>query len=166
MIRILMCLSLAAVAVLGGGACSRKPDTTPPQIRYGEQECDACRMLVSDERFAAALVFERDGHVTKLVFDDINCVFSYLSDHPAGGSYSVYTHDLDTRAWLNARMAFLVRSDKLETPMASKIAAASTADEAENLLKRYPGERLTFDQVAKRFTRSTSQGLGQEAKAP
>lgn len=165
MIRVLTCVLLSGVAMFGG-ACSRPPDTSPPQIRYGEQECDSCRMLVSDERFAAALVFERDGKVTKLVFDDINCVFGYLSDHPVAGSYTVYTHDLDTRAWLDTRAAFFVHSAKLETPMASQIAAASTSDGAESLLKRYPGERLTFDQVTKRFTRSASQGSGHEGKAP
>jgi len=164
-IRVLKCVPLAGLALLAG-ACNRPPDTSPPQIRYGEQECDACRMLVSDERFAAALVFEQDGHVTKLVFDDVNCVFSYLSDHPAGNSYTVYVHDLDTRAWLDARTAFFVRSDRLETPMASQIAASSSASGADNLLKRYPGQRLTFAQVAKRFTRSARQEPGQQAKTP
>jgi copper chaperone NosL len=165
MIRVLTCLLLCGVAVFGG-ACRRPPDTSPPQIRFGEQECDWCRMLVSDERFAAALVFEQEGTVTKLAFDDINCVFSYLADHPVAGPYHVYTHDLDTRAWLDARKAFFVCSAKLETPMASQIAATSTSEGSESLLRRCSGERLTFDQVATRFTRSASSNSGQRGQLP
>lgn len=156
MTRALACLLLSGTTLCGVG-CSRPPDISPPQIRYGEQECDSCRMLVSDERFAAALVFEQDGKVTKLVFDDINCAFSYLSERPVTGPYQMYTHDLDTRAWLDARHAFFVHSPKLETPMASQVAATSSVDAADGLLKRYAGERLTFDQVAKRFVSPASQ---------
>ncbi len=165
MTRILTYLLLAPVALFAG-ACSRPPDIAPPQIRFGEQECDSCRMLISDERFAAALVFERDGAVTKLAFDDINCLFTYLSDHPLTGTYHVYTHDVDTRAWLDARSACFISSAKLETPMASQVAAASGPAAVEGLLKRYAGERLTFDQVVKRFTRSATQRSEDGGNAP
>jgi copper chaperone NosL len=163
--RVLTCSLLASLALLAG-ACSRPPDTGPPQLRYGEQECDACRMLVSDERFAAALVFDQQGEVTKLAFDDINCVFAYLSDHPRSGPYQVYTHDLNTHAWLDARTALFVHSEKLETPMASQIAAASSPEGLERLLNRYPGAQLTFEEVAKRFTRCAGHCSHQGVAAP
>ncbi len=156
----LVCL----LGVIGG--CGRSPDTSPPEIRYGERECDWCRMLVSDERFAAALVFERDGDVTKLAFDDINCVFSYLADHPVAGPYLVYTHDLKTRGWLNARDASFVRSARLETPMASQIAAAPDPVQARSLLERFPGTLLTFDDVARLFARPAPAAASQGDKAP
>lgn len=159
MTRTLVYLLLSGGALVAG-ACRRPPDTGPPQIRYGEHECAACRMLVSDERFAAALVLEQGGKVTKLAFDDINCVFAYLSEHPPAGTHHVYTHDLETRAWLDARQAVFIRSARLETPMASQVAAAPTSAAAEKLLSRYPGERLTFEEVAKHFTRSASRPVG------
>jgi copper chaperone NosL len=134
------------------GACSRPPELSPPEIRYGEHECDRCRMLISDERFAAALVFADGRHVTKLAFDDINCVYSYLADHPVAAPLSVYTHDFESRAWLDARSATFVRSEKLETPMASQVAAAPSREAAARLLERYPGALLSIEEVARMFT--------------
>ncbi|MEW6251733.1 MAG: nitrous oxide reductase accessory protein NosL [Planctomycetota bacterium] len=165
MIRALARLALVGIPVFAAG-CRRPPDISPPQLRLGEQECDSCRMLVNDERFAAALVFQRDGNVTKLVFDDINCVFDYLAEQPPAEPYHVYTHDLDTRAWLDARRASFICSAKLETPMASQIAAAPTPEAAAALLEHYPGERLTFEQVAGRFTRSSVPESARGGEAP
>ena len=48
---LVMCLLLAlALAACGGGA-----DTTqPPEILYGQDVCDECDMIISEEKFAAA----------------------------------------------------------------------------------------------------------------
>lgn len=143
---------LFAGLALSLGACSRQADRTPPQVRYGEQECEWCRMLISDERFAAALVFEDAGRVSRLAFDDISCVYHYLADHAVTAPATVYTHDLETRAWLDARQATFVRSEKLETPMASRVAAAASREAAARLLERYPGTLLTIEEVARMFT--------------
>lgn len=144
-------LAVAAASFLLGG-CERAADTSPPSLRLGEQECAWCRMLVSEERFAAALVYKTSHEVTKLVFDDVNCVFGYLSEQPLSDPYKVYVHDLNTGAWLDARTAVFVRSERLETPMASRVAATSVRADAQKLLERFPGEILTYDHLAKLFT--------------
>lgn len=156
--------SLLAALALGLGACSRQPDLSPPQIRYGEHECDWCRMLISDERFAAALVFEDAGRVSKLAFDDINCVYNYLADRPPAVPATIYTHDFETRSWLAARAATFVRSDKLETPMASQVAAAASRETAARLLERYPGTLLSIDEIARLFTPAHSSGAQPTSK--
>jgi len=158
-------LAISAVLVLGAG-CARQPVTGPPPLRLGEQECAACRMLISDERFAAALVYEHDGRVQRPAFDDINCLFGHLADLPAGTPYSVYTHDFETRAWLNARDAAFVRSSALESPMGAQIAAASRRVAAEQLLKRYPGEVLTYEQVAELFAPKAEALARRGGKSP
>ncbi len=157
---------LAAAALLALDACDRAPDRSPPAIRLGEHECDWCRMLISDERFAAALVFEQDGRVVKLAFDDINCVYSYLSDNMGTPAHTVYTHDFETRAWLNARDAIFVHSDKLETPMAAQLAALSSRAAAERVAQRFPGAYLTIEDVARRFTRVTGAATKPGDAAP
>ena len=51
--RALATTLLIAVAVLG--ACAQGQATiAPPEIRYGEDVCAACKMIISDPSFAAA----------------------------------------------------------------------------------------------------------------
>lgn len=149
--RSLLFASLIVLAVSTG--CNRAPDMAPPEIRLGEQECDWCRMLISDERFAAALVVNEADAVRKLAFDDINCVFGYLADHPPSGKYKVYTHDFQNRTWLDAHAAIFVHSAKLETPMAAQLAAAPSRNAAQQLLERYPGDLLAYEDVARLFAK-------------
>jgi nitrous oxide reductase accessory protein NosL len=133
--------------------CTRAADLAPPVLRLGEQECEACRMLISDERYAVALVVAHRGDTVKLAFDDLNCAILHLADSPPAVPHRLYVHDHETNAWIDARTAVFVRSDKLETPMAAQVAAASDQAGAERLLARYPGQILTFEQAAELFKR-------------
>ena len=51
---------LAAGLILASG-CGRRSDTGPPELHYGQDVCAACNMIVSEERFAAAVVARIDG---------------------------------------------------------------------------------------------------------
>ena len=58
---------LGAVA-FGLGACGGDDDDAgPPEISYGSETCDRCRMVIGEERHAAALKGD-DGEW--LLFDD------------------------------------------------------------------------------------------------
>lgn len=132
-------LATAAVVVLAIG-CGRSRDLSPPTFNPGSVECVACGMLVSDERFASALVFETPDGVQKPIFDDINCTLRHQRELPAGaGPATLYVRDFDSRAWLDAREAFFVHSERLETPMASHVAALGSREAAERLREQYPG---------------------------
>ena len=91
----------------------------PPPLRFGQEACAQCRMIISDERFAAALTTEV-GDTAK--FDDVGC----LVEHEAGGlqaSTAYWVRDFKADAWLNARDASFVRSDKISSPMGFGLAA-------------------------------------------
>lgn len=134
--------AVAALTLLAG--CRDTVDRSPPQVLYGQTECERCRMIVSEERFAAALVFEDDHRVVKPAFDDVGCLLEYLKRQPPASDYIAYVHDLDTRRWLDASQAHFVHSDTLETPMASGLAAADSPRAAQQLADRYAGRRLRF----------------------
>ena len=51
-------------------------EAQPPEIHYGEDVCDACGMLISEAKFAAASV-DQDGTAHK--FDDIGDLLDYYS---------------------------------------------------------------------------------------
>lgn len=61
-------------------ACARDPNA-PPSLAYDHVACSHCSMLVSEPRYAAALV-TRKGET--LAFDDAGCLFRYVvANHPS-----------------------------------------------------------------------------------
>lgn len=136
---------LVVLLLLAG--CDRKSDTRPPDILYGQTECDSCKMIISDQAFAAAAVIVAANSTTKLAFDDIGCLLDYRREHPDGGRMIEYVRDHDSPTWLTASQAILVTSENLHTPMASHVAACATEEHARALAKRVAGRTLTFDEL-------------------
>lgn len=112
----------------------------PPGILYGEEECDRCRMLISDERYAAAYMTE-EGQVRR--FDDIGGMF--LHHVETGDEVEIFwVHDLESKVWVKADEAYFVKSDALETPMGFGIAALNSHEEAEAMAAEVEGEVVSF----------------------
>ena len=72
---ILVLAGLIAAGLLAG--CRPVDLSRPPAVRFGEEACASCRMIISDERFAAALV-TATGEILK--FDDIGCLIRQEAD--------------------------------------------------------------------------------------
>jgi len=90
----------------------------PPEIRYGEEACDECHMLIQDKRFAAAYITE-DGQPYR--FDDIGDMFLHMQTlRPQIAS-----------AWL--------------TPMGYGLAAFATRERAEAFAAEHDGMVMTFE---------------------
>jgi len=112
-------LTAAWIGFLGG--CGADLDR-PPTVRYGEEACAHCRMIISDDRFAAAIV-TRGGESLK--FDDVGCLVQREADQstPPGSIY--WVRDFDGGGWLDARSASYVRSAKVNSPMGYGLTALS-----------------------------------------
>lgn len=137
---------LTPALLLAPGSCGRQETMGPPTIYYGQDVCDACAMIVSDERFAAALVELRDGDVATRLFDDVGELLG-AEPGPAEGRVAWYVHDMQSLAWLGAQDAFYLRSEALHTPMAFHVAAFATREAAENARGEYGGDVLTFAEI-------------------
>lgn len=157
-------LLLGGLAVAG---CGRAPNLSPPTIHYGETECDTCRMIVSEERFAAAACVVGEGGVRKLAFDDVGCLLEWLQEQPATGQTQCYVHDLESREWVDATRAVFVRSATLQTPMASNLAACASSESAVAVLRRHPGTILDFEQLRSETARGAARGVAaSEGRSP
>lgn len=113
-----------------------------PRIRYGEESCDRCRMIISEKRFAVAYRTE-SGDLRK--FDDIGCAVLHREE----GKETVkqfWGYDYKETTWLDAREAFFVHSPNLTTPMGYGIVALPTKEQAIGLAKKVNGQVLQFDQ--------------------
>jgi copper chaperone NosL len=123
-----------------------KPDISrPPHLSFGQEACAFCRMIISDERFAAATV---NGAGETLKFDDVGC----LIEHDAGLGIPerdtiCWVRSFDGQGWLNAREATFVRSTRIVSPMNHGLAAFSHARAAGELAND-PGSRsLRFSEM-------------------
>jgi copper chaperone NosL len=116
------CYITTLLVILCFSACKEEKYTGPQAIRYGEDVCLRCKMIISDKRFAAQYITER-GEASK--FDDIGCMMDELKEEKKSGVgvLAVYVTDYGTGEWIDAGSAFYIRSPEIKTPMGYGIAA-------------------------------------------
>ena len=127
---ILCVLLLLTLTACGGGA-----DTTqPPEILYGQDVCDECDMIISEEKYAAAY-WTAEGEARR--FDDVGEMLVFMGENREPTA-SIWVHDINSAAWLLADDAWFIMNSGLRTPMGTGIAV--TADEQS-------ARALAFDQA-------------------
>ena len=138
---------LLMIGMLSLGCQSEVDFNTPPSIRYGEDSCDQCRMIINEARFAAAYVTPQ-GHVRR--FDDIGDMLQF--DAARREEVKVFwVHDYETAEWLRAHEAFFVVSPEVQTPMAHGIIAVHQQPRATALADTLQGRVYTFGELRARF---------------
>lgn len=134
-------LLLCFGVVLG---CGRKPATdAPPSIRLGEDTCDECRMIISDERFAASYV-TAGGETYR--FDDPGEMVLSLRRR-SDGMIRAWVYDYETRKPIRAEEAIFVHSPALHTPMGYGVAAFATRERAEAFIQQQGGKQFTWSEI-------------------
>jgi copper chaperone NosL len=132
-------LSLFTAFLLMGCRQSTNLDE-PPEILYGQDVCDECSMIISEERFAASYV-TTSGETHR--FDDIGGMLLYDQKHQE--DVRVYwVHDFDTKEWLKVKDAFFVLNDALATPMGWGLAAFATQEQADTYVTENGGVIADF----------------------
>jgi copper chaperone NosL len=134
-------LSLLSLLIVG---CEAPHADRPPQIRYGEETCASCGMLISEERFAAALTTSTGETRT---YDDLGCVLHDLTERDRSMAH-VWVHDHDSGRWLQAQRAVFVRSHEVPTPMGGGLFAFSTQEAAERFAHDVHGTVVRFEQLS------------------
>jgi len=130
-------LAIAVVLVVLSG-CSRNEGMDPPKVHYGEDVCALCAMIISDERFATAIVAPSDGERFVALYDDIGDMLVHDEAMSRPGAV-MWVHDFDTSEWLTAGEAYYCVKSELVTPMASGIAAFTTREAAQRIATEYSG---------------------------
>ncbi len=139
---------LAVLVLLLLGACQSQVDLSqPPEIRYGEDVCTKCGMIISEARFAAAYYTEQ-GDARR--FDDIGGLFIYNTENQED-VVQFWVHDFDTEEWVEADQAFYVISDQLHTPMGFGVVAFSEQDRAQRLASKSNTMVMSFDDALMSF---------------
>lgn len=130
-----------------------EPGAEAPEILYGEDICDHCRMVISEPRHAAGARLDEQA----LRFDDPGCLREFLEARgPAPAA--AWVHD-ENEAWLAVTDAWFVEDPEGGTPMASGILAFADPAAAAAAGERYgvepwrwsaPAEQRASDPAAER----------------
>ncbi len=119
----LLAVVLGSLLALPFWACGGSAEAGPPRILWGEDICDHCRMVISEERHAAAARIQ--GREYR--FDDPGCLLYLLGSAEGGGP--AWVHD-ETNAWLAVEDAWFAVDPEGRTPMASGILAFGSREAA------------------------------------
>ncbi len=124
----------------------------PPEIRYGEEMCRECGMIISEPRFAAAY-YTADGNARR--FDGIGGMASHHAENQEDVA-QFWVHDYDTEEWIIADQAFFVMSDQLHTPMDFGVVAFSDQSRAQEHASEFTAMVMTFEAVMDSFQDGTT----------
>ena len=140
--RYLVLIAAIVMVVLAG--CSSGPDLEePPDIRYGEDVCDRCVMIINEAKYAAAYVTP-EGEVRR--FDDIGGMAAHIDEIPEDIAV-LWVHDYDTEEWLKADKAYYAGNEDLATPMGFGIIAFADGERAEEWAVEQSGTVFTYSEL-------------------
>lgn len=139
--RVLSTLLLLAVMAT---ACGEAEVGTQPDLALGRDVCEACGMIIEDERFASGYVDDDGEHV----FDDIGDLLMHLAEHDRFDEVTPWVHDYLEPRWLEAASAHYVRGTDIRTPMEHGIAAFADEAAAIAFAEEVGGEHLHWHQLA------------------
>lgn len=140
-----MALWIVGLSTLLLASCN----TDPEPLRVGKDNCDFCKMTISDNRFGAEIVTKK-GKVYK--FDDAHCLKAFRESNQVASTETaaIYLTDFtDPHALINVEQAYFLHSPELKSPMNGNIAAFSVEDSLTTVLPRFPGFKISWEDAQK-----------------
>ncbi len=129
------------IVILFFSACSKDTEIKPAEIKYGQDVCVACSMIISEKKYSAQYILT-DGKVTK--FDDIGCMIDYLKQtkNELDRVPAVFVRDYNSNNWINAKNAHFFQSNKITTPMGHGIVAFARKEDLKGVKSKIGGKEL------------------------
>ena len=132
---------LSFIILLSVFSCNNEP----PQINFGKDLCDFCKMTVMDKKFGAVLV-NKKGKALK--FDSGECMVNYLnSDKEFEAKNFLIINYANPEELIDATTSFYLHGGIVNSPMGGQLAAFSTKQDAEKFYKELNGELLSWNEV-------------------
>ena len=124
-------------------SCSKEP----VPIRFNEDECAYCQMIISDQRYGTELITTK-GKIYK--YDSIECLAAYLIEEKKGTDdlQSIWTIDFKfPEKFVDATKAWYLHSELLKSPMGLNLCSFKDKNSAENIKNVFPGELIRWQDV-------------------
>ncbi|MFC2103478.1 nitrous oxide reductase accessory protein NosL [Bacteroidota bacterium] len=116
----------------------------PEPINYGHDECEFCRMLITDNKYGAELVTEK-GKIYK--FDSMECMveFSLVKNTLGDTNNKLLITDFNNPdIFIDARNSFYVKNDQFRSPMGLNVTAFSAVEALNMFIGDNGGESLSW----------------------
>ncbi len=121
----------------------------PEPIHVGKDNCDFCKMTISDQRFAAEIVTTK-GKVYK--FDDLSCAAKFYNEKNTeqSGFGEVYVSDYaHPNQLILAKESFIFSSRDLRSPMNGNFAAFAHQSDRDVFMNNLKGVVSSWSEVIK-----------------
>jgi copper chaperone NosL len=138
-------LTILSLCTILFSSCS----TEPVPIRIGKDNCEFCKMTISDNRFGAEIVTKKSKTYK---FDDQHCIITFLKEGKVTPEdiAGVYFVDFsDPNNLIDAKKAFFLQSPDLKSPMNGNIAAFSHGDSLAKALPKFYGNAISWEDMQK-----------------
>jgi copper chaperone NosL len=123
-------------------------DKQPEALKLNAENCEYCKMTISDGKFAAQLITPK-GRVYK--FDDLLCMLNYKAENEkARGSADFICDYLNPGQFMETGPAIYVAGENFNSPMGGNIAAFSNADSAAAYSEKLGGSVIMWDNINSR----------------
>jgi copper chaperone NosL len=147
-------IGLGLLGLTLAGCARQEAADQPPPIRYGEDVCTACNMIINEAPYAAA--YRTTAGEVRL-FDDLGELAAYHRQQREPVR-AFFVHHYETQEWLRAETAFFVATRTLRTPMGYGIAAVASEPEAQALAQRLDGKVVGFPDFLEQLDLSGRMG--------
>ncbi|MCC6930801.1 MAG: nitrous oxide reductase accessory protein NosL [Gemmatimonadaceae bacterium] len=138
-------LALALGAALLAG-CQR--DRGPRPLIVGEDSCDFCKMAISDTRYGAEVRTTTGRIVT---FDAVECLAGYVAQAGDTARFEgIWVADFNGSGMVPATDARFLLGGSLHSPMGRQVTSFAANVSPAELVAKYGGEVLTWEQVRSR----------------
>ena len=118
-------------------SCSNNNELGPVDIHYGQDICERCKMIISEEIFSSQII-HHDGTVNN--FDDIGGMLVYIMDNQINTeNKKIYVKDYQSKKWINSKEAIFLSLEDINTPMNFGLVAVSNKQAALDLISNHPG---------------------------
>lgn len=126
--------ALVMAAACGGGG--------PHTVALNEDDCDFCRMTISDARFGGQAV-TKNGRA--YLFDSIECLAGWARANPAEAVRAMYVVDVQhPGTWVPVTEAGFIKGALIKSPMGGAVVAFATPAAAEGQRTMLGGTTTTW----------------------
>lgn len=141
-------LPLLAIGIITAStltSCSSEPQP----IQVGQDNCEFCKMKISDNRFGAEIVTTKNKAYK---FDDAHCILSFVKSGkiPQKEIAAVYFTNFNTpHELIKTSQVYLLQSANLKSPMNGNIAAFSSEESMVSMLPKFNGNKISWEEMLK-----------------
>jgi copper chaperone NosL len=123
--------------------CSCNPDPEP--IKYGHDNCEHCKMLISDHNYGAELITQK-GKIFK--YDSIECLADDQIRLSNEEIHSIWVANFyPPNELININNAHFLLSDNLKSPMGLYLSAFKNDVELNKIAEKYGGKEISWEDL-------------------